>query len=243
MEYLSTLPMLIMFSKSVDYNMYTKNIFISISFRVLFIFRHPKSVDVATVFLSPFESIVWIAMIGLGLLSAYLLRITFSVENKQIEKSINEESYSNSLLMVFGFIFQQCKIFYVVIKGRDNIFTNYFLTGYSGNPWLTSSRILTISVLVFSVLVFQFYSSFIVGSLLTEAPKNIKTVKQLLNSPFEFGVDVVPYVIDNFHIAKEESTVQLYNKIMINPETALMPLHTGLLLLKQGKFFRGLFFI
>lgn len=82
---------------------------------------------------------------------------------------------------------------------------------------------------------FQFYSSFIVGSLLTEAPKNIKTVDQLLNSRFEFGIDVVPYVIDNFHVAKEEATVQLYNKIMKNPDKALMPLQTGLKLLKQGK--------
>lgn len=109
------------------------------------------------------------------------------------------------------------------------------LTGYSGNPWLTSSRVLTISMLLFSVLMFQFYSSFIVGSLLTEAPKNIKTVKQLLNSPFKFGIDVVPYVIDNFRIAKEESTVQLYNKIMKNPDKVLMPLDTGLQLMKQGK--------
>lgn len=88
---------------------------------------------------------------------------------------------------------------------------------------------------------FQFYSSFIVGSLLTDAPKNIKTVKQLLNSPFQFGVDVVPYVIDNFHVAGEESTVQLYNKIMKNPEKVLMPLHTGLQLMKQGSIFSFLF--
>lgn len=89
-------------------------------------------------------------------------------------------------------------------------------------------------MLLFSVLMFQFYSTFIVGSLLTDAPKNIKTVKQLLNSPFEFGVDAVPYVIDNFHIAKEESTVQLYNKIMKNPEKVVMSLETGVNLMKRG---------
>ncbi len=91
-------------------------------------------------------------------------------------------------------------------------------------------------MLMFSILIFQFYSSFIVGSLLTEAPKNIKTVKQLLDSRFEFGIDLVPYVLDNFHSATEESTVELYNKIMKNPGKALMPLRTGLNLLKQGGF-------
>lgn len=190
-------------------------------FRVLFMFRHPKSVDATNVFLAPFDSVVWWAILGFGVLSAYIVRNMFSVENhKKVKNSLktqetNEDSYSNSVLMVFGFIFQQ---------------------SYYQNPLLTSSRIVILNLLVFSVLIFQFYSSFIVGSLLTEAPKYIKTVKQLLNSRLEFGIDVVPYIIDNFHIAKEESTVQLYNKIMENPEKALMPLQTGLNLLKRGWF-------
>lgn len=101
---------------------------------------------------------------------------------------------------------------------------------------LISCRVLVTTILIFSLLIFQFYSSFIVGSLLTVAPKNIKTVKQLLNSRFEFGVDVVPYVLDNFHSATEESTVMLYDKIMKYPGKALMPLQTGLSLLKKGGF-------
>lgn len=155
------------------------------------------------------------------------------IENHKNYEELNEDSYSNSLLMVFGFILQQS------ILHRPKIVHKFpnaiiILAGYSGNPWLTSSRVLTISMLLFSVLMFQFYSSFIVGSLLTDAPKNIKTVKQLLNSPFKFGVDAVPYVIDNFHIAKEESTVQLYNKIMKYPEKVVMPLETGVHFMKQG---------
>lgn len=99
---------------------------------------------------------------------------------------------------------------------------------------MASSRVLIMSLLMYSVLLFQFYSSFLVGSLLTVEPKNIKTVKQLLNSRFEFGIDMVPYVLDNFHSASEESTAKLYDKIMKNPEKALMPLNTGLSLLKRG---------
>lgn len=71
---------------------------------------------------------------------------------------------------------------------------------------------------------------------MTESPKNIKTVRQLLNSRFEFGIDTVPYVLDNFHDGTEESTVKLYNKIMKNPKKALMSLQTGLNLLKKGGF-------
>lgn len=122
------------------------------------------------------------------------------------------------------------------MKGQITNLTIFSLTGYSGgDPLLTSSHILLISVLVFSVLIFQFYSSFIVSSLLTESPKNIKTVEQLLNSPFEFGVDVTPYVLDIFQVTKEESTIKLYNKIMKNPEKVVMPMEAGLRLLKKGK--------
>ncbi|KAJ6650172.1 hypothetical protein Bhyg_05417, partial [Pseudolycoriella hygida] len=108
--------------------------------------------------------------------------------------------------------------------------------GYSGNPHLTSSRVVNITMLLFSVLIIQYYASFIVGSLLTEAPKNIKTVEQLLHIPFKFGVDAVPYVIDNFHVAKDEATVKLYQKVMKNPEEVIMPLRTGIRLIKQGGF-------
>lgn len=91
-------------------------------------------------------------------------------------------------------------------------------------------------MLIFSVIIYQFYASYIVGSLLTVAPKNIKTAKQLLNSRFEFGVDSMPYVPDNFRSVTEESTIELYNKIMKNPGKVLMPLQTGLNLLKKGGF-------
>lgn len=94
---------------------------------------------------------------------------------------------------------------------------------------------MTIAVLTFSLLIYQFYSSFIVGSLLIETPKNIKTIKQLLNSQLSFGQDEQPYVGDNFRYAKEESTVQLYNKMMTHPEKSLMSAATGLNLLKRGK--------
>lgn len=80
--------------------------------RVQFIFLHPKSVKVANVYLAPFEGMVWCAIISLALLSVYVVRITYLFENKQIKDFINlqefnESSFSNSMLMVFGFIFQQ----------------------------------------------------------------------------------------------------------------------------------------
>ncbi|KAJ6639575.1 hypothetical protein Bhyg_12322, partial [Pseudolycoriella hygida] len=77
----------------------------------------------------------------------------------------NDDTFFNSFLMVFGILFQQ---------------------GCSDNPSFISSRILTLTYLMFSVVIYQFYGSFIVGSLLTETPKVIKTMRQLLNSKLDF---------------------------------------------------------
>lgn len=91
----------------------TSLIFDEISFRILFVFRHPKSIP-SNAFLLPFESTLWYAIVGLVLFSACIVWNIFSVENhKKVRKSMevegpaNEDSYSNSILMVFGFIVQQ----------------------------------------------------------------------------------------------------------------------------------------
>lgn len=78
-------------------------------------FRHPKIMTAANVFISPFKDVVWYAIITICMLSAYIVRITFSIENERIRTSINpdqfnEDSNSNCMLMMFGFILQQCKI-------------------------------------------------------------------------------------------------------------------------------------
>lgn len=86
---------------------------------------------------------------------------------------------------------------------------------------------------MFSVVIYQFYGSFIVGSLLTETPKTIKTMKQLLNTRLDFAMDELPYVQDTFSHVFEESALEMYNKIMAQPKP-FIPLFTGLNLVKKG---------
>lgn len=87
--------------------------------RFLFIFLHPKSVESLNVFLSPYDLTVWLGIFTLAAFSALIVRQLFLIENHQIvtksikSDDINENSYSNSTLMIFGFIFQQGK------KNRD----------------------------------------------------------------------------------------------------------------------------
>lgn len=78
-----------------------------------------------------------------------------------------------------------------------------------------------------ALVIYQFYGSFIVGSLLTETPKTIKTMKQLLHSRMDFAMDPFPYIQDTFVHIREESAVEMYNKILAQPQPFL-PLFTGM---------------
>lgn len=71
------------------------------------------------------------------------------------------------------------------------------------------------------------------GSLLTETPKTIKTMKQLLHSNLDLAMDELPYVQDILHYNTEESAVQIYNRILAQP-TPFLSLYKGLSLVQDG---------
>lgn len=48
---------------------------------------------------------------------------------------------------------------------------------------------------------FQFYSASIVGSLLMEKPKTIKTLRGLINSPLKLGIEDIVYNKDFFKVS------------------------------------------
>lgn len=186
------------------------------------------------VFLSPFDWLVWSLIVAFGFTTSVLTKYFFQVENRfNMNMSPgNESTYSNSFLMVFGIFFQQGNIFEHLMKiGIEVCIT--ITTDYEGVPLLISTRIFTLTTLTFSVFIFQFYGSFIVGSLLTETPKTIKTMKQLMHSGLDFAIDEFPYVQDVFAHSQEESAITLYNKIMAQPKP-LLNVFAGLDLVKKG---------
>lgn len=214
--------------------------------RIVFIFRHPENVDAFKVFTSPFEPKVWLVIILVAVIIIFGMRQTFAMENSNVvQEHLNEigndRSYSNCVIIVSGYLFQQGMLFVILnikIYATDSsttyIQSNY--PGYSGNPLLVSSRIFTTIILLFSIIIYQFYGSFIVGSLLTESPKTITTVKSLLESNLYIYMDEVPYILDNFKRVKEKSAVQLFNKVMAQKEI-FMPVSKGVTIIKRGDVF------
>ena len=135
-----------------------------------FVFRHPTTTS-SNIFMEPFTQSVWIALfitilLGSGLLFMSL-RISFVVQN-----TINTNA-TNSLLTTLGILSQQ---------GFD-----------LHNIILLSTRITIIALMLLSILVYQFYSSYIVGSLLITPPKTINTLTDLINSHLEVGVEDLSY--------------------------------------------------
>lgn len=56
-------------------------------------------------------------------------------------------------------------------------------------------------ILLFGFLIFQFYSASIVGSLLMEKPKTIKTLRNLIDSSLDVGIEDIVYDHDFFRVS------------------------------------------
>lgn len=78
-----------------------------LNFRLAFIFRHPKIVDAINVFILPFDKTVWFLIVVIGIIISIFHKLLSQLENRSQILTENEGSYSNSLLMVFGILFQQ----------------------------------------------------------------------------------------------------------------------------------------
>lgn len=104
------------------------------------------------------------------------------------------------------------------------------------DPKLSSSRIVLMSLLLFSLIFFQFYSSFIVGSLLTRPVKSLRTIDQLFESNIECGLDALPYHKNMYEnsVGNLMALKLYYNKIA--PKNNYFNLRDGIRRVKQGGF-------
>ncbi|XP_017839995.1 ionotropic receptor 75a [Drosophila busckii] len=75
-----------------------------------------------------------------------------------------------------------------------------------------SGRTIVITSLLFSFCIFQFYSASIVGTLLMEKPKTIRTLSDLVQSSLQVGMEDVVYNRDYFVNTKDPVSLELYAK-------------------------------
>ncbi|XP_018334159.1 ionotropic receptor 75a-like isoform X2 [Agrilus planipennis] len=138
------------------------------TFDTKFIFRHPKNTASSKeIYLRPFTSSVWFSLIFLLVLFVFIFRCAVPYEtNTDMFK--NHNTFSCIILNIIGILCQQGSL-------------------YSSR--LCSIRISIFVALLFSFLVYQFYSGIIVSYLLMDPPRTITKVADLVKSTFAAGCE------------------------------------------------------
>jgi glutamate receptor, ionotropic, invertebrate len=172
------------------------------------------------VFLSPFDENLWIALVGLvvffgiGLFVIGIIKITLIRRSKVLANKLLD-MIVDSLLIPIGIISQQ---------------------GYHGNFKLVSARILLVIFLLFAFIMGQFYSTYIVGSLLMEAPRTITNMAQLVDSGMPVILENVLYILRYFDSTSDPDSLRLFKRIEKNYNSLLYPPLKGLEMVKKGGF-------
>lgn len=196
--------------------------------RIMTVFRHPKDSGVRHIFLKPFENLVWVGIGVIVLVSIFVLAMAFGTKRR----------CSLDLLQcataVAGMICQQ---------------------GSIDKTAFGLSRVATIAVVVFSILIYQFYSCYFIGYFLVLPPKTIRTLEQLLTTNIKVSVEDLSYNRDFFKVIchkKEFSNLkpvyillqktkiaiarELYDKKISNNEFGFTNVSMGIAMVKQGGY-------
>ncbi|XP_030372010.1 uncharacterized protein LOC115622251 [Scaptodrosophila lebanonensis] len=144
-------------------------------FRSICIFRTPHNAGIqATLFLSPFRPTVWFVFGGLLLLAGILLWLIFHMEARWLQRCLNfVPSLLTSCLISFG---AAC------IQGSHLI------------PRSTGGRLAFIALMFTSFLMYNYYTSIVVSTLLgSPVRSNIKSIQQLADSSLDVGYEPIAY--------------------------------------------------
>ncbi|XP_037819649.1 glutamate receptor ionotropic, kainate 2 [Lucilia sericata] len=175
--------------------------------KIHFLFRHPKRTSIRNIFFEPLADIVWWCILALIVVTILMLTIHVHTEYKL---SAMENHFDFIVL---------CIMEAILMQGPD--------------PELfrcNSTRVLIVSVSIFSILLMQFYGAFIVSSLLSEPPRTITNLQALYNSSLEVGMENISYNYEVFINNKNPLVSNLYKYRICNKHTN----HDNILTLEEG---------
>lgn len=67
-------------------------------------------------------------------------------------------------------------------------------SGVNWNPKAYSGRIILLSLLIFTMMFYQFYSGVLVSILLSSPPRTINTIEDLVHCKLKFGMENVEMI-------------------------------------------------
>jgi glutamate receptor, ionotropic, invertebrate len=171
------------------------------------VFRHPQT-GLRNIFSEPLSVWVWWMILIVLFVAAVLITVSVKLHSDQ------KITFIRALITTMAIFCQQ---------------------GFIESFRKTSTRILLLTTILFSLIIYQFYSSYIVSSLLTDSPKTIKTLRQLIDSSLKVGAENASYEIDFFLNTQDPISKELYEK-KIQKQNMFMSAEEGLMLVKEGGF-------
>lgn len=173
------------------------------------VFRHPQS-DLRNIFLQPLSPWVW----RLTLVLMFIVSVSITTSMGLQKRRTQNVSFVRAVITTVGILCQQ---------------------GFIENMQKHSTRAIFYVTILFSMIIYQFYSSYIVSSLLTSSPKTINTLRKLIDSHLEVGIENITYNIDFFQTTNDKVAIELYKK-KIERNGNFFAVDKGLRLMQKGRF-------
>lgn len=178
------------------------------SFDAKFIFRvDPDAVAIdPEIFLAPFTYPVWACLFGITLGIIIFLRTIYFVEKKLPE--LNDEAPSIGFVSIIGSYCQQ---------GMDPV------------PHLITYRTIVLFVLILSSLLYNYYTSSIVGALLSSPIQGPETFEEIINSPMLLMFEDIGYNKIMIHEGKTQLIKDMVRKkVRTREENDAVPLYLSI---------------
>ncbi|XP_037722867.1 ionotropic receptor 75a isoform X1 [Drosophila subpulchrella] len=171
-------------------------------FRSVCIFRTPHNAGLrGDVFLQPFSPLVWYLFGGVLSLIGVLLWITFYMECKRMRKRWRLD-YLPSLLTTF-----------LISFGAACIQSSSLI------PRSTGGRLIYFALFLISFIMYNYYTSVVVSSLLSSPVKSkIKTMQQLAESSLTVGLEPLPFTKSYLNYSRLPE-IHLFIKRKIDTQT------------------------
>ncbi|KAI9586637.1 hypothetical protein GQX74_002484 [Glossina fuscipes] len=154
-------------------------------------------------FLAPFEKHVWLG----SLIILNMVGLVWIVEERV-------KSYLSKITTSNVEVFKR-------IGGRFiiplNIFAAICQQGVDPVPSGASSRVITLTSFLFSLVMYNYYTSSVVGGLLSSTDKGPSTVDEVISSPLRLSFEDIGYYKVKFRENKAPSIVKLLNKKVLPP--------------------------
>lgn len=195
---------------------------INLFYRTAFLFRITNDMGSSSSgdFLAPFEINAWISIIFSSVLVIISLKIS-GIGERIIHRAKENNSFSLQCLNTLAAFCQQ---------------------GIEPVSQYASMRICVITLMFSSLMLYNYYTSSVVGGLLSSAPKGPTTIRQLIDSPLIISFEDIGFHKILFRESNDSLIKELYNKKMLNSRDGItVPLmyttvQNAIPFIKRGRF-------